>query len=160
MPLQYIRAHAATSTFDRDSYFVQELLNIVPSLPNGIFDLDPAWLTSCGNANNGVIQKPERAFVVSPNVEDEFTINLTSPPVDKLGLTTLSFKPQPNADYPCTDCVQFSSSLIFTSSNWNAPQKVLIKYVKNGDSKYLIVGEGGGYEYQRFPQSFVVVSKS
>jgi len=150
LPLKYILAHQSQSSFDRDSYFVRSVLKIAPNIPTDVFNLPADWLTQCGNANNGYDVTPSRGYVCTPTANDNFTLFLSSPPVDKLGPVHVKFELSPSDYYNCTDCVNVAPGTIltFNSANWREPARIYLQFLKYGRSSFIISASGGGYEYQ------------
>lgn len=104
----------------------------------------------------GFTVDPIHGFVVTPQGNDHFNLNITSPPVISLGdEIEINFIPQPNWYYNGTKCAQFNS-INFNRNNWNQPQQVTMSFENYGCCNYIIQGTGGGYDWQYNSVSFVV----
>jgi len=109
----------------------------------------PAWTTTCYNHENGFLILPEHGFVVTPTETDNFTVALTARPVASLGPVTVTFK----VGTKCVGCIAFQSaagytitSISFDDTNWNIPQLVFLKYLKDGETHFTLTATGGGYD--------------
>jgi len=117
------------------------------------------WLTRCYNARNGFDMQPwGHAYVSTPLGTDNFTLALTSIPIDDLGPVVVSFMYDGET---CTDCIAFEDeegnpldSISFTSQNWKNSVLVRIRYLREGETYFFVVAEGGGYSIPEWHSFF------
>lgn len=107
------------------------------------------WTKNCYNRENGFVLAPEHGYVTTPSAMDNFTVVLTSSPIASLGPVNVQLK----VERSCTNCIQFQSAngsplsrLTFDATNWNVPQQVFLKYLKDGEVYFTLTGTGGGYD--------------
>jgi hypothetical protein len=97
-----------------------------------------------------------RGFVVTPDGQDHFTLQLNTPPVTSLGeQVTVEFKLQPNWYYNGTRCVNFNP-IVFHRDDWQKPQQVDMSFADYGCCNYAVTATGGGYDWQYIVSTFVV----
>jgi len=95
-------------------------------------------------------------YVVTPQGNDNFTLNLQTPPVHSLGdQITIEFQVKSNWYYNGTNCAKFNS-IVVDRTNWNKPQEVNMSFIDYGCCNYEIIGNGGGYDWQYARLNFVV----
>jgi len=89
------------------------------------------------------------AYVSTPIGRDNFSLSLSGYPIDLLGEVIVYFMFDDGA---CIDCVAFEDyagnpidSISFTSKTWNSPVQIFIRYLKEGETYFFVVAEGGGY---------------
>ncbi|CAF2651806.1 unnamed protein product [Rotaria sp. Silwood2] len=146
----------------------------IPSEAEHLFDLPDQWPSYCGNANTGKVQfsaiyqhlhvmlflgfniEPMHGFVVTPDGQDHFKLQLQTPPVHALGdQVRVEFKVKPNWYYNGTRCAEFNT-IVFDRKNWQKPQQVDMSFVDYGCCTYAITANGGGYDWQYAVSTFVV----
>ncbi|CAF4892598.1 unnamed protein product [Rotaria sp. Silwood1] len=159
-PVKTIRAHGARPhSYDSDEYVNTVYLSFthgIPSEAEHLFDLPDQWPSSCGNANTGFNIEPMHGFVVTPDGQDHFKLQLQTPPVHALGdQVRVEFKVKPNWYYNGTRCAEFNT-IVFDRKNWQQPQQVDMSFVDYGCCTYAITANGGGYDWQYAVSTFVV----
>jgi len=109
---------------------------------------ETSWTTKCYNNENGLKVNPERAFVSTTFGMDNFTLQLTSRPINGLGSIAIKFvpvKPNPTVSFLLEDG-RIADGLSFDSSSWNVPVRIFLKYLSEGETYFTIVATGGGYD--------------
>jgi len=152
--------------------------NGIPSEAESLFDLPDQWPAYCGNANTGKFQFSTTRlipsvdcyiwivlgfsidslhnFVVTPNDQDHFIMELQTPLVHSLGdQVKVEFKVQPSGYYNGTRCATFNP-IVFSRENWQQPQRVNMTFGDFGCCIYSIVANGGGYDWQYAPGAIIV----
>jgi len=155
--LQKLSHQKAPDSFEEDWLQIEYWLSYSPIRP--IINPPSQWLTTCYNSENGFNIDPVHGYVSCPQGNDNFTISLTAPPVSTLGNVNVQLTILASS---CTDCITFQTldhqpltSLTFTASNWNTPQRVVIVYLKEGETYFYPSATGGGYEIKNWAQGIM-----
>ncbi len=104
----------------------------------------------------GFTVNPEHRYVVTPDGQDHFTLNLQTPPVHSLGdQVNIEFKIEPNWYFNGTRCAKFNP-IVFDKQNWQEPQRVNMSFLEYGCCNYSITAKDGGYDWIYAPYTFFV----
>ena len=110
VPLQTINATPRRpNSFENDHYEVMTYSNFQLGPPDeSAFELPSNWTVAYRNFNNAVvIERPPgtSSSIVTPTKPLNFTLRLTTVPVQALGPVTLELISAPGINYNCTSCI-------------------------------------------------------